>query len=88
MSSAKIREQRPEAPTLNATNVPWHNPYTLVRNPVLNGRSLDYYRYDGKPLKGTDAELTAMMSSVTVEAVHDAITKARAHPGALPPNFS
>lgn len=65
-----------EAPTLNATNLPWLTNYRLVRNPVLNGRSLDYYRYDGKPIKGTDAELTAMMASVTVDAVHRAVSEA------------
>ncbi|MEY2410256.1 MAG: heptosyltransferase [Verrucomicrobiota bacterium] len=65
-----------EAPTLNATNLPWLNPYQLVRNPVLNGRNLDYYRYDGKPIKGSDEELIAMMSSVTVDAVHSAVADA------------
>ena len=59
-----------EAPTLNATNLPWLTNYRVVRNPVLNGRNLDYYRYDGKPIKGSDEELTAMMASVTVEEVH------------------
>ena len=65
-----------EAPTLNPTNVPWQNSYRLIRNPVLAGRSLDYYRYDGGPIKGTDEELTRMMASVTVEAVHAVVTEA------------
>src|SRR5262245_38578164 len=67
-----------EAPTLNPTNVPWLTNYTVIRNPVLNGRNLDYYRYDGKPIKGTDDELKAMMASVTVEEVHRAVSKALA----------
>ena len=58
-----------EAPTLNPTNVPYGNPFTVVANPVVHGRNLDYYRYDGGPIRGTDAELIAAMSSVTVEAV-------------------
>jgi ADP-heptose:LPS heptosyltransferase len=55
-----------EAPTLNPTNLPWLTNYKVIRNPVLNGRSLEYYRYDGKPIKGTEDELKAMMASVTV----------------------
>jgi ADP-heptose:LPS heptosyltransferase len=65
-----------EAPTLNPTNLPWLTNYTVIRNSVLNGRSLDYYRYDGKPIKGTDDELKAMMASVTVEEVHRAVGEA------------
>ena len=65
-----------EAPTLNPTNLPWLTQYTLIRNPVLNGRSLDYYRYDGKPIKGTEDELKAMMASITVDEVHRVISEA------------
>jgi ADP-heptose:LPS heptosyltransferase len=65
-----------EAPTLNPTNVPWGNPHRVVRNPAVNGRNLEYYRYDGKPIKGTDAELIALMKSVTVEAVLNAVNDA------------
>lgn len=64
-----------EAPTLNPTNLPHGNRFTLVRNPVVNGRNLDYYRYDGGPIKGTDAELIAAMSSVSVEAVGQAVAE-------------
>lgn len=65
-----------EAPTLNPTNLPWLTNYKLIRNPLLNGRSLEYYRYDGKPIKGSEEELKAMMASVTVEEVHQAISEA------------
>jgi len=58
-----------EAPTLNATNLPWKNPYRIIRNPVVDGRNLDYYRYDGRPIKGTREELLRCMRSVSVEDV-------------------
>ena len=63
-----------EAMTLNPTNYPHGNPFTLVRNPAVNGRNLEYYRYDGGPIKGTDTELVAAMNSVTVSEVEKAVT--------------
>lgn len=65
-----------EAPTLNPTNLPWRNPFTLVSNPTVNGRNLDYYRYDGKPIRGTDEELLRCMMSVSVDEVYSAIIRA------------
>ncbi len=64
-----------EAPTLNATNLPYGNPFTLVKNPVVAGRNLDYYRYDGGDIKGTREELLACMASITVENVFDTVNK-------------
>jgi ADP-heptose:LPS heptosyltransferase len=64
-----------EAPTLNATNLPYGNSYTLVKNPVIAGRNLDYYRYDGGDIKGTREELLACMASVKVEDVFATVTK-------------
>ena len=64
-----------EAPTLNVTNWPYGNPFTLVKNPVVNGRGLDYYRYDGGDIKGTREELIAAMESVTVQAVYNTVNK-------------
>jgi len=64
-----------EAPTLNVTNWPYGNPFTLVKNPVVNGRGLDFYRYDGGDIKGTRAELIACMESVRVADVFAAVTK-------------
>ncbi len=58
-----------EAPTLNATNLPFGNQFTLVKNPLVAGRNLDYYRYDGGDIKGTREELIACMASVTIEKV-------------------
>lgn len=66
-----------EAPTINKTNEPLRH-YHLVKNPAVNGRNLDYYRYDGAPIKGTAAELRRCMESVTVEAVYEAFEKALA----------
>lgn len=65
-----------EAFTLNKTNEPFGNPYTLVKNPAVAGRNLDYYRYDGKGIQGTPEELVRCMSSVAVEAVYEALQKA------------
>lgn len=64
-----------EAPTLNVTNWPYGNPFTLIKNPVVNGRGLDFYRYDGGNIKGTREELIACMESVTVADVFAAVTK-------------
>src|SRR5512133_34845 len=62
-----------EAPTLNKTNLPYKNPYRLVPNPALNGRNLDFYRYDGLGIKGSAEELTRLMASVTVDSVHSVV---------------
>ncbi len=64
-----------EAPTLNATNLPYGNPFTLVKNPVIAGRNLDYYRYDGGDIKGTREDLLACMASVKIEDVFATVTK-------------
>ena len=64
-----------EAPTLNVTNWPYGNNFTLVKNPVVNGRNLDYYRYDGGDIKGTREQLLAAMESVTVANVFATVTK-------------
>ncbi len=64
-----------EAPTLNVTNLPYGNPFTMVKNPVVNGHNLDYYRYDGGDIKGTREELIAAMESVKIPDVFAAITK-------------
>ena len=64
-----------EAPTLNGTNWPYGNKFTLVKNPVVNGRGLDFYRYDGGDIKGTREELLACMEAVKVADVFAAVTK-------------
>ena len=65
-----------EAPTLNPTNVPYGNPFTLVSNPAVKGRNLEYYRYNGKPIQGTNEEIIALMNSVKVEAVLSVVENA------------
>jgi ADP-heptose:LPS heptosyltransferase len=65
-----------EAMTLNATNLPYGNPYTLIKNPAIGGRHLEYYRYDGGDIKGTREELLRIMVSVKIEDVFEAVTKA------------
>jgi ADP-heptose:LPS heptosyltransferase len=62
-----------ETPTWNPPIQPYANPFTLVKNPVVNGRGLEYYRYDGGNIKGTREELAACMASVTVDAVLAAV---------------
>src|ERR1035437_9534833 len=64
-----------EAPTLNVTNWPYGNNFTLVKNPAVNGRGLDFYRYDGGDIKGTREELLACMESVKVADVFATVTK-------------
>jgi len=70
-----------EAPTFGKTNEPYGNPFTLVRNPAVGGRNLEYYRYDGRGIRGTREELIRCMESVTVDAVQEAIeSRLRAQP--------
>jgi len=65
-----------EAPTLNRTNEPRGNPFRLVPNPAVAGRNLEFYRYDGRGIQGSDAELIRCMSSITVAAVRAAVLDA------------
>ena len=67
-----------EAPTLNPTNMPWRTDYRVIRNPGINGRNLDYYRYDGGPIRGSREELLGLMASVKVENVLPVVLEALA----------
>jgi ADP-heptose:LPS heptosyltransferase len=64
-----------ETPTLNQTNLPYANAFTLVPNPAVAGRQLDFYRYDGGGIRGTEEELIRCMTAVTPEAVFQAINR-------------
>jgi ADP-heptose:LPS heptosyltransferase len=64
-----------EAPTLNPTNLPYGNPFTLIKNPAVAGRNLDYYRYDGGDIKGTHEELVRCMAAITIENVYDTVNQ-------------
>ena len=65
-----------ETPTFNKTVEPYAQPFELVPNPAVAGRNLEYYRYDGGDIKGTDEELRRCMKSVTVDAVHTTVCRA------------
>ncbi len=67
-----------ETPTFNKTIEPYQRPYVLIENPAVHGRTLDFYRYDGRGIQGTAAELAAAMRAVKVEAVLSAVQKALA----------
>ena len=58
-----------ETPTWNKPIEPFGNPFTLVKNPVVAGRGLEFYRYDGGDIKGTREELLACMAAVKVADV-------------------
>jgi heptosyltransferase-2 len=58
-----------ETPTWNKPIEPYGYPFTLIPNPAVAGRNLDYYRYDGRGIRGSPTELHRCMSSVTVDAV-------------------
>lgn len=65
-----------ETPTWNPTVEPFGNPFTVVRNPAVRGRNLEFYRYDGQSIRGTDEELRRIMESVRVEDVFAAVKSA------------
>ncbi len=64
-----------ETPTWNQPIEPFGNPFTLIKNPAVAGRGLDFYRYDGGDIKGTREEIIATMESVKVADVFATVTK-------------
>ncbi len=64
-----------ETPTWNKPIEPFGNTFTLIKNPAVAGRNLEFYRYDGGDIKGTREELIACMQSVTVADVFATVTK-------------
>lgn len=64
-----------ETPTFNKTIEPYARPYVLIPNAKVQGKNLDYYRYDGQGIRGTAEELTACMASVTVDQVFQELEK-------------
>jgi heptosyltransferase-2 len=65
-----------ETPTWNKPIEPFGQSFTLVPNPAVAGRNLQFYRYDGEGIKGTEEEIVRCMRSVTVEAVEAELEKA------------
>ena len=63
-----------ETPTWNKPIEPYGHPFTLVGNPAVGGRNLEDYRYDGRGIKGSPAELRRCMASVTVDAVFQTLS--------------
>jgi ADP-heptose:LPS heptosyltransferase len=64
-----------ETPTWNKPIEPYANPFTLVKNPAVAGRNLEFYRYDGRGMRGGEEELRLCMKSVTSESVFDAVSR-------------
>lgn len=62
-----------ETPTWNTPIQPYGTSFTLVKNPAVAGRNLEFYLYDGNGIRGTDEELVQCMNSVNVESVLTAI---------------
>lgn len=76
-----------ETPTLNPPVHPRRDDWTLIPNPSIQDRHLDYYRYDGRPIAGSADDLVRMMSAVSAESVMEALSPwadsmRRAAPGA------
>jgi lipopolysaccharide heptosyltransferase II len=65
-----------ETPTWNKPIQPYNQPFVLVTNPAVAGRNLEYYRYDGRGIRGSEEELRACMASVTVDSVYEAVVSA------------
>jgi ADP-heptose:LPS heptosyltransferase len=68
-----------ETPTLNPPVEPLRPDWVRIPNPAVGGRSLDFYRYDGRPIAGTPDELTRIMQSVTPEAVAEHVLRGFTH---------
>lgn len=64
-----------ESMAFGPTLEPYGRPYRLVKNPAVHGRNLDYYRYDGKGIRGTEEELRKIMAAVKVDEVFAALTE-------------
>jgi len=69
-----------ESPTFNKTIEPYQRPFRLVKNPMVAGRNLEYYRYDGRDIQGTTDHLLACMRSISPEAVFEALQSALTAP--------
>lgn len=65
-----------ETPTFNPTIEPYARPYVLIPNPKVEGRNLEFYRYDGRGIRGSAQELIDCMLSVEVEQVFQEVRKA------------
>lgn len=64
-----------ETPTWNPTIEPYRGNYTLVSNPMVGGKNLEYYRYNGRGIRGGKVHIQECMRSVSVDAVYKEIQK-------------
>jgi heptosyltransferase-2 len=62
-----------ETPTFYKPNYPYNQPFTLIRNPEIAGRNLQYYLYDGRDIRGTNKELRRCMASITVDSAYQTL---------------
>jgi ADP-heptose:LPS heptosyltransferase len=78
-ATVKVPEQVViESPTFNKTVEPYRRSYRLVKNPMVAGRNLDYYRFDGRNINGSTEHLLACMRSISPQAVFDEVERALA----------
>ncbi len=63
-----------ETPTWNKPIQPYNQKFTLIPNPAVAGRNLEYYRYDGGGIRGTAEELERCMACVEIERVYAAVS--------------
>jgi heptosyltransferase-2 len=76
-ATMKVRKQIViETPTWNKPIEPYGNPFILVPNPAVAGKNLDYYRYDGRGIRGSPQELIRCMESVSVGSVWQTVATA------------
>lgn len=64
-----------ETPTWNKTVEPYQRPFSLVHNPAVGGRNLDFYCFDGRGIRGTAEAIVGCMKSVTVESVYRSVAE-------------
>jgi heptosyltransferase-2 len=62
-----------ETPTWNRPIEPYGQGFVLVKNPGVGGRNLEFYRYDGRGIRGSAGEIVRCMESVSVESVYEAV---------------
>jgi len=74
-AAMRVKQVVIETPTWNKPIEPYGNPFTLVKNPAVAGRNLEYYCYDAGDIKGTREELLRCMASIKVEDVQDCLMK-------------
>ena len=62
-----------ETPTFNKTVYPYGNKFITIKNPNLKKDKLEYYKYDGAPIKADSEEITKIMEGIKPEEVFELI---------------